>query len=568
MSLMDKEPKMKNIKRTLLKVVVLVLAVIMLASVVLPALLANAEEAKYFSEVFKANYDKKTKYKSWPAVAVDMGKCFSNAITAINEGKIREAYEHIDFAYFGFYEVQGFEATVLNYLSGKRVSHIEGQFREIKHALLGNIEFQPETIKRQIRELSVKVYKDALVLQQKAGKEDSDSLGEELFKHIPDPLLGVQAAGNEEIFKQAAELAKKADAAGLKELSASLTAQIPSELIENKADNKQPEAKAEAEKADSEKLEKQESEIKTEQAKPWYSMFVSADFNTAFWLLIREGLEAILVVAAIVAYLIKTNNKHFIKNIYMGCLLAIVSSVVLAYVIQHFISNAGVARELIEGWTMFLAVIVLFYVSNWILSKSEAVAWENYIGGMVRQSIDKNSKRALMFAAFLAVFREGAELILFYSASFSSGMNSPLNIGVGIALAVVALAVIWVIFRFTSVKLPLKPFFTFTSILLFLLCFSFMGKGVVELTEAGVITGGTVIPAMKGFSFEPLSIYDRAETLIPQIMVLVAAAAIMLSHALKTRKLKKEAANSAKVQTEPEALKQAKAGEKAETKIE
>lgn len=530
----------------------------MVAGVLLPAFQASAEESKYFKEVFKENYNKKTKYKTWPSLAIDMGKCFSNAIHAINDGKIQEAYEHMNFAYFGFYEVQGFEATVLNYLSGKRVSHIEGEFREIKHALLGNVDFQPEAITKQIRQLAVKVYKDALVLQQKAKKDDPDSLGEELFQHIPDPLkASSMLAGSEEVYRQAAELAKKAEEAGLNELSASLKSKLPKELLEQPSDDKKQAAneKAANEQAANEKqtedknTEPSESLDSEKTNKPWYSMFTSADFNTAFWLLIREGLEAILVVAAIVAYLIKTNNRHFIKNIYMGCLLAIVLSVVLAFAIQHFISNAGVARELIEGWTMFLAVIVLFYVSNWILSKSEAVAWEKYIGGMVQQSIDRNSKRALMFAAFLAVFREGAELILFYSASFSSGMNSPVNIGVGIALAIVALAIVWFIFRFTSVKLPLKPFFTFTSILLFLLCFSFMGKGVVELTEAGVITGGTVIPAMKGFSFEPLSIYDRAETLIPQIMVLVAAAAIMISHGFKTRRLKKEA-KKAEIKTE------------------
>ena len=80
----------------------------------------------------------------------------------------------------------------------------------------------------------------------------------------------------------------------------------------------------------------------------------------------------------------------------------------------------------------------------------------------------------------------------------------------------------------------------FTSILLFLMCISFMGKGVVELTEADVITGRTVIPAMKGFSIEILSIYDRAETLIPQIMLVIAALWIMLPHMFRKNKDKKE----------------------------
>ena len=83
----------------------------------------------------------------------------------------------------------------------------------------------------------------------------------------------------------------------------------------------------------------------------------------------------------------------------------------------------------------------------------------------------------------------------------------------------------------------------FTSILLFLMCISFMGKGVVELTEADVITGRTVIPAMKGFSIEILSIYDRAETLIPQIMLVIAALWIMLPHFFKSSKKNQEVKN-------------------------
>jgi len=93
---------------------------------------------------------------------------------------------------------------------------------------------------------------------------------------------------------------------------------------------------------------------------------------------------------------------------------------------------------------------------------------------------------------------------------------------------------------------PLKPFFTFTSILLFLLCISFMGKGVVELTEAGVISGSTTIPAMNGYQNSWLNIYDRAETLIPQIMLVIASVWMLLNNYLKERKMKKEAVEESK----------------------
>ncbi|MBQ9564514.1 MAG: FTR1 family protein, partial [Synergistaceae bacterium] len=138
--------------------------------------------------------------------------------------------------------------------------------------------------------------------------------------------------------------------------------------------------------------------------------------------------------------------------------------------------------------------------------------------------------------AFIAVMREGAELILFYEASFTGGRDNPLYILYGILAGAAVLIAGWVAFRDFSVKLPLKPFFLFTSILLFVMCVSFMGKGVQELTEADVITGRTVIPAMNGFTIEILSIYDRAETLIPQIMLIIAALWTTLPHLFKKKR--------------------------------
>ena len=116
----------------------------------------------------------------------------------------------------------------------------------------------------------------------------------------------------------------------------------------------------------------------------------------------------------------------------------------------------------------------------------------------------------------------------------------------GFLAGTVVLVIIYLIFRYSTVRLPLKPFFTFTSILLFLLCISFMGKGVVELTEAGVISGSTTIPAMNGYQNTWLNIYDRAETLIPQIMLVIASVWMLLNNYLKERKMKKEAVEESK----------------------
>lgn len=248
-------------------------------------------------------------------------------------------------------------------------------------------------------------------------------------------------------------------------------------------------------------------------------------FIAVLGLTLREGLEAILVIAAIIAYLVKTDNKKYLRSVYIGALLGVVFSAVLAFIFNMLAASVGEAesglgQEVFEGLTMFLAVAVLFYVSNWMLSKSETELWSQYIKDKVEQSLTKGSMYALSFSAFLAVSREGAELILFFQGMRSNIANNPHMLWGGLAVAVIVLAVVYVAITKLSVRLPLKPFFTFTSWLMFLLCISFIGKGVFELQEADVI-GRTIITGMNGFTIELFGIYDRYETLVPQVILLV-----------------------------------------------
>ena len=247
-------------------------------------------------------------------------------------------------------------------------------------------------------------------------------------------------------------------------------------------------------------------------------------FLAVLGLTLREGLEAILVIAAIIAYLVKTNSRKYLASVYIGAGLGVLFSVVLAMIFNGIAASlgdaqSGAGQEIFEGVTMFLAVIVLFYVSNWMLSKAEAENWNKYIKDKVQQSIDKGSMYTLSFSAFLAVAREGAELIMFFQGMRANITNNPHMLWAGLALAVVILVIVYFAITKLSVRLPLKPFFTFTSVLMFILCISFVGKGVDELQEADVI-GRTIIPWMNGFHFEILGIYDRYENLIPQLILL------------------------------------------------
>jgi high-affinity iron transporter len=245
---------------------------------------------------------------------------------------------------------------------------------------------------------------------------------------------------------------------------------------------------------------------------------------SALLIILREGFEAILIVGAIIAYLLKSGNKKSTPPVYWGSLIALGVSVVMAWFLNRITATVagGQSQEIIEGATMLLAVAVLFYVSNWMVSKAEAEAWTAYIESKVQNSLARGSVFSLAFAAFLAVFREGAETILFYQALLAQTQSYINMIWLGLGIGIVLLVVVYILIRFLSIKLPLKPFFLGTSILLFVMSITFVGNGVKELQEGNVIS---VTPVPGVGSVDILGIYPTRETLIPQIALLVITAA-------------------------------------------
>ncbi|MGI5075447.1 FTR1 family iron permease [Treponema vincentii] len=261
---------------------------------------------------------------------------------------------------------------------------------------------------------------------------------------------------------------------------------------------------------------------------------VVATFISCFVLVLREGLEAILVIAAIIAYLVKTGKKKYIMSVYVGALGGILVSILLAFLFGAVAgAQSGITQEVFEGIGMFVAVIVLFYVSNWMLSKSETEAWERYIHKKVEASVSTGNKWVLIFAAFIAVAREGAELILFFQGVPIHGTSGRNAMILAIVLSAIVLIAVFLVFRFLTVRLPLKPFFLVTSVLMYAMCFSFTGKGVSELQAAGVVNK-TVIPWM-GFEMDFLGIYATYESLIPQIIVLAVIITMSVVYAKKNK---------------------------------
>ncbi|WP_180996511.1 FTR1 family iron permease, partial [Campylobacter concisus] len=134
-------------------------------------------------------------------------------------------------------------------------------------------------------------------------------------------------------------------------------------------------------------------------------------FIWALTIILREGFEALIIVAAVVAYLVKTGNvKSMGKVVYSSVGVAVILSFVMAWIMNVIFGEAaGQKRELMEGITMLVAVGLLFYVGFWLLSNAGAKKWNDYIKSHVSESISSGSSTVLWWTVFLAVFREGAE---------------------------------------------------------------------------------------------------------------------------------------------------------------
>ncbi|EMS7184478.1 FTR1 family protein [Campylobacter lari] len=245
-------------------------------------------------------------------------------------------------------------------------------------------------------------------------------------------------------------------------------------------------------------------------------------FIWALGIILREGLEALIIIVAIVSYLVQSGNKKRLNIVYS----ALWSGVFLSFVTAFFISwifkeQAGQSRELLEGITMLVAVALLFYVGFWLLSNAQNRKWANHIKTQAVEAISNNSAKTLWFSVFLAVYREGAETILFYQALLFDAKTSTdySFIFIGLASGLIILVILYYLLKAGALKIPVKQFFYITSYIIFYMVFVFTGKGIGELIEAKVIA-----PNLLPFDFEGilwLGIYPYYESIIPQFMVLI-----------------------------------------------
>ena len=238
-------------------------------------------------------------------------------------------------------------------------------------------------------------------------------------------------------------------------------------------------------------------------------------FIQSFVILLREGFEAILLVGALMTFLARMGAAHRKRDIHIGVGAAAVASLLTAFALETIFQPTSAKREALEGLTMALATVVLFYVSYWLLSKMEVAKWNHFVKSKVQDALTSGSGLALASAAFLAVYREGFETVLFYKALFVTG-GSPaatMPILAGILLGSLIMVVVYLAINRFGLRLPLKPFFGVTSGFLYYMAFVFAGKAVAELQEGGMISTTIVLGAPR---VPALGIYPTVESLLAQ----------------------------------------------------
>ena len=282
-----------------------------------------------------------------------------------------------------------------------------------------------------------------------------------------------------------------------------------------------------------------------------FTKAITSSAGQAFLILIREGLEALLVVAAVVAYLVKSGNQRFTKWIYLGVLAGLAGSGLIAVLFTFLFGGSGPIQEISEGVCALIAMLMLLWTSNWMLNKSSVEAWNRYIRTKTETAVANAQSKveagegvslgmvvSLAMLSFLAVFREGAETVIFYESIYSMSQDAQ-GMWIGGIAAAVVLIVIFLVLRFTSVKIPIGPFFLVTSILMAVLVVIFAGGGIHALIEGDLIDGHYLSSVPTN---DWIGLYPYAECLAAQAVAAVAVIALFAVGFAKKRRLNAESA--------------------------
>jgi len=240
----------------------------------------------------------------------------------------------------------------------------------------------------------------------------------------------------------------------------------------------------------------------------------TATFVGALTILLREGLEALLIVIGMVALLRKAGRQDALRYVHAGWSSALVAGGMTWAIATYLVEISGASREVTEGLGSVVAALVLLSVGLWMHSKSSAGRWQSYLSEKLSASMGQGSMWGLFALAFVSVYREVFETVLFFSALASDGHHGAL-LGGGLAAVAILGVIAWVLLR-TSARMPVGRFFSATSILVAVLAVVLVGKGVSSLQEAGWVSA-TPLAAPR---IELLGMFPTMETLLAQALVL------------------------------------------------
>ena len=242
-----------------------------------------------------------------------------------------------------------------------------------------------------------------------------------------------------------------------------------------------------------------------------------SNFVGAFTVLLREGLEALLVVVAMLAFLRKAERRDVMSYVHGGWLSALATGVLTWYVATYLITVSGASREFTEGFGSLFAAVVLLSVGIWMHGKSQADAWQRYIREKMTGALSKRSAWFLFGLTFVVVYREVFETILFYATLWSQGSSGAVLAGAGTAALLLGM-IAWGLLRFSR-RLPIAKFFAYSAALIAVLAVVLAGKGIAALQEAGIVD---VRPLLGAPRIAFLGIFPTLEAVLAQVAMLAA----------------------------------------------
>ncbi|MEO7680697.1 MAG: FTR1 family protein [Sphingomonas sp.] len=246
----------------------------------------------------------------------------------------------------------------------------------------------------------------------------------------------------------------------------------------------------------------------------------ASTFLGAFTILLREGLEALLIVVAMIAFLRKADRSEVLPYVHGGWIGALAAGALTWAVATYAIGISGASRELTEGFGSLFAAVVLLSVGIWMHGKAQADQWQRYIREKMSHALSRQSAWFLFGLAFIVVYREVFETILFYAALWTQGNGGLLLAGAGSAVALLGL-IAWAMLRYSR-DLPIAKFFSYSAWLMAALTVVLVGKGVAALQEAGIID---IAPLADGPRVTMLGLFPTWQSIAAQAAMLAAVAA-------------------------------------------